>query len=55
MIKVTAIVESLISGFDVYVETKRGKRYFINWATKPTEAEVIEAWEEDKKYFVHIN
>ncbi|MGY3386846.1 hypothetical protein ACVWZB_004800 [Paenibacillus polymyxa] len=30
------------------------KRY-INWATKPTETEVIEVWNQDKKQFIHIN
>ncbi|WP_179087292.1 hypothetical protein [Paenibacillus glucanolyticus] len=55
MIKVTAIVESPIGGFDAYVETKKGKRYFVNWGSKPTEKEVLEAWKEDRKWFAHIN
>ncbi|EJW14068.1 hypothetical protein M5X00_26395 [Paenibacillus alvei] len=55
MIKVVSIIESVISGYDAYVETKEGKRYYINWATKPTEDEVIRAWKEDKRWFTHIN
>jgi hypothetical protein len=55
MITVTSITKSSGGGYDACVETKRGKRYYVNWATEPTKEEVIEAWREDRKWFVHIN
>jgi hypothetical protein len=55
MIIVETISKSCISGYDAYISTKKGKRYYINWATEPTKEEVIDAWREDKKWFVHIN
>lgn len=55
MIKIISITESIISGYDAHVETETGKRFYINWATRPSEDEVKKAWEDDRRFFVHIN
>jgi hypothetical protein len=54
-ITVTSIIKSVQHGYDAYVTTKNGNRYYINWATEPTISQVIKAWNEDKKWFIHIN
>lgn len=55
-IAITAILKTPYNhGYDAYINTNSGKRYYVNWATEPTVEEVVNAWNTDRKWFIHIN
>ncbi|MFT9486777.1 MAG: hypothetical protein ACH0QD_05355 [Tepidibacillus sp.] len=51
------VINSVFKGrFTVIVMTKHGHIYHCDWATMPeTQEEIIDAWTNDRKNFVHIN
>ncbi|WEG14120.1 hypothetical protein PU629_07070 [Pullulanibacillus sp. KACC 23026] len=51
----TVNISCISDYFFVTLETKRGKRYYTTYMSKPTPEEVIEDFREDKSSFNHIN